>query len=281
VKLSNTSPYYFIRITNSLRIYPAPGGESGRTVIFCTAGDPTAARCCADTHSCPSRVSPFLFRFRASGESKGSVSSWVTLKRGFDAAYDFLKTNRPNAIEQVAVFGPPWAGRWPFSPAAKYPELVCLLAENTFCRTKKSWPTGAGAGLRRRISRWCADAFLRAPQAKADPEPYSPLYNIGKVRLPAMFVSGDNDDLVALQEAEALFGLCRRRKADLDNSRRLPRQVRRGGRRGVQDQGFGVLQRVSPGARRRTAGAAAKIISGRPRDAARAVMHKSLHFPPA
>ena len=49
----------------------------------------------------------------------------------------------------------------------------------------------------------------------ADPEPFSPAHNIGKVKAPAMFINGDHDDLVPLSDAKALYELCPSAKKEL------------------------------------------------------------------
>ncbi|HBA60837.1 MAG TPA: hypothetical protein DCZ92_08460, partial [Elusimicrobia bacterium] len=82
---------------------PAPGGEAGRTVIFCHGWGSNRGEMLRDTHFLAEQGFNLLyFDFRASGESAGAISSVGYLEmRDFDAAYDFLKLNRPHAAEQV------------------------------------------------------------------------------------------------------------------------------------------------------------------------------------
>lgn len=190
---------------------PAPGGESGRTIIFCHGWGSNRGEMLRDTWFLAEKgFNLFYFDFRASGESKGNVSSVGYLEaRDFDAAYEFLKANRPHAAGAVGVMGVSMGGAVAVYSAAKYPELACLLAENTFLTyngvvANWSW---------RRLKMpyfplvWLTLFFVRR-KLKADPEPYSPFYNAGRVKAPALFINGDNDDLVPVADAERLFGLC-------------------------------------------------------------------------
>ena len=190
---------------------PAVGEESGRAIIFCHGWGSNRGEMLRDTWFLAERGFNLLyFDFRASGESKGSVSSVGYLEtRDFDAAYEFLKTNRPHAAEAVGVFGTSMGGSVAVYAAAKYPELVCLLAENTFLSYKKVVANWSWRRLKTPYFPLVAlTLFFVGRKLKADPEPYSPLYSVGKLKLPVLFINGDHDDLVPLPDAEKLFGLC-------------------------------------------------------------------------
>lgn len=190
---------------------PASGGESGRSIIFCHGWGSNRGEMLRDTWFLAEQGFNLLyFDFRASGESKGSVSSVGYLEsRDFDAAYEFLKNNRPHAAEAVGVFGTSMGGSVAIFAAAKYPELACLLAENTFLSYNKVVANWSWRRLKTPYFPlvWLTLFFVRR-KLKADAEPYSPLYNAGKVTVPAMFINGDNDDLVPVHDAEQVFGLC-------------------------------------------------------------------------
>lgn len=190
---------------------PAPGGESGRTIIFCHGWRANRGEMLRDTWFLSELgINLFYFDFRASGESKGEVSSVGYLEtRDFDAAYEFLKNNRPHAAEAVGVFGTSMGGSVAIYAAAKYPELACLAAENAFLSYNKVVANWSWRRLKTPYFPlvWLTLFFVRR-KLKTDPEPYSPLYNADKVRVPSIFINGDNDDLVPVRDAEALFGLC-------------------------------------------------------------------------
>ncbi|MCM2266984.1 MAG: alpha/beta fold hydrolase [Elusimicrobiales bacterium] len=190
---------------------PAPGEENGRTIIFCHGWGSNRGEMLRDTWFLAERgFNLFYFDFRASGESKGSLSSVGYLEtRDFDAAYEFLKNNRPYAAESVGVFGTSMGGSVAVYAAAKYPELACVLAENTFLSYNKVVACWSWNRLKTPYFPLVAlTLFFVRRKLKADPEPYSPLYNAGKVKMPAMFIYGDHDDLVPAEDAERLFGLC-------------------------------------------------------------------------
>ena len=190
---------------------PAVSGESGRTIIFCHGWCSNRGEIMRDTCFLAEKgFNLFYFDFRASGESKGAVSSVGYLEtRDFDAAYEFLKTNRAGAAEAVGVFGTSMGGAVAIYAAAKYPELACLLAENTFLSYEKVVANWSWNRLKTPYFPLVAmTLFFVRRKLKADPEPYSPLYNIGKVAMPSMFINGDSDDLVPVRDAETLFGMC-------------------------------------------------------------------------
>lgn len=197
---------------------PAAGGETDKTIILCHGWGVNRGDLLRDTHFLAEKgFNLFYFDFRASGESGGTISSVGYLEtRDFDAAYDFLKTHRPHAMERAAVFGTSMGGSVAIFAAAKHPELKCLLAENTFLSYRRvianwSW-------LRTKVPYYplvpLTLAFVKM-KLGADPEPFSPAHNIGKVKAPVMFINGDNDDLVPLQDAEALYGACKAEKKQI------------------------------------------------------------------
>jgi hypothetical protein len=190
---------------------PAAGGETEKTIILCHGWGLNRGDLLRDTHFLAEKgFNLFYFDFRASGESKGVLSSVGYLEtRDFDAAYTFLKTHRPMASEQTGVLGTSMGGSVAVYAAAKYPEIKCLLAENTFLSyngvvANWSW-------LRMKVPYWpilAMTLFFVRMKLGVDPEPYSPAHNIGRVKLPALFINGDHDDLVPLSDAEKLYGLC-------------------------------------------------------------------------
>ncbi|MBI4351956.1 MAG: alpha/beta fold hydrolase [Elusimicrobia bacterium] len=197
---------------------PAAGAESGRTIIFCHGWGANRGETLRDTWFLAEKgFNLFYFDFRASGESGGSVSSVGYLEtRDFDAAYEFLKTNRPQAAESVGVFGLSMGGSVGLYAAVKYPELVCLLAESTFLSYNKVVANWGWHRLKTPYFPLVAlTMFFVRRKLKADPEPYSPLYSAGKIKIPALFINGDHDDLVPLPEAEKLFGLCSSEKKQM------------------------------------------------------------------
>ncbi len=191
---------------------------TGCTIIFCHGWRSNRGEMLRDTWFLAEKGFNLLyFDFRASGESKGAVSSVGYLEtRDFDAAYEFLKANRPHAAEAVGVFGTSMGGSVAVYAAVKYPELVCLLAENTFLSYNKVVANWSWRRLKTPYFPLVAlTLFFVRRKLKADPEPYSPLYNAGKIKIPVMFINGDHDDLVPLPDAEALFGLCSSEKKQM------------------------------------------------------------------
>ena len=197
---------------------PAPGGESGRTIILCHGRGSNRGELMRDTHFLAEKGFNLLyFDFRAAGESKGTISSVGYLEtRDFDAAYEFLKHNRAHAAESVAVFGISMGASVAIYAAGKYPELQCVLAENTFLSYSKVVSYWSWKRMKTPYYPLVAmTLFFVRHKLKADPEPYSPLYCVPEVKVPIMFINGDRDDLVPLADAERLFGLCTSEKKQM------------------------------------------------------------------
>ena len=197
---------------------PAVGGETEKTIILCHGWGVNRGDLMRDTHFLAEKgFNLFYFDFRGSGESGGSLSSLGYLEtRDFDAAYDFLKAHRPHAMEHAAVFGASMGGSVAIFAAAKYPELKCLMAENTFLsyrRVVANW-----SWLRTKVPYYplvpLTLAFVKM-KLGADPEPFSPAHNIDKVTAPVMFINGDRDDIVPIRDADTLFGMCRSEKKQM------------------------------------------------------------------
>ena len=197
---------------------PAVGGETEKTIILCHGWGVNRGDLLCDTHFLAEKgFNLFYFDFRASGESGGVLSSLGYLEtRDFDAAYDFLKTHRPHAMESAAVLGSSMGGSVAVFAAAKYPELKCLVAENTFLsyrRVVANW-----SWLRTKVPYYpLVPLVLTFVKMKlgADPEPFSPAHNIGKVKAPVTLINGDHDDIVPLRDAETLYGMCKAEKKQL------------------------------------------------------------------
>ncbi|OGS07470.1 MAG: hypothetical protein A2270_09390 [Elusimicrobia bacterium RIFOXYA12_FULL_51_18] len=197
---------------------PAVGGETEKTIILCHGWGVNRGDLLRDTHFLAEKgFNLFYFDFRASGESGGSISSVGYLEtRDFDAAYDFLKTHRPRAMEHAAVFGSSMGGSVAIFAGAKYPELKCVMAENTFLSYRRvianwSW-------FRTKVPYYpmvpMTLAFVKL-KLGADPEPFSPAQNVDKLKMPVMFICGDRDDIVPLHDAETLYGMCRAEKKQM------------------------------------------------------------------
>lgn len=190
---------------------PAAGGVTGQTIILCHGWGSNRGELLRDTHFLADKgFNLFYFDFRASGESKGLVSSVGYLEtRDFDAAYDFLKTHRPQAAGVVGVFGTSMGGSVAIYSAAKYPEIVCLLAENTFLSYNRVVANWSWRRLKTPYFPLVAmTLFFVRRKLKTDPEPYSPRYSVAGLKMPVLFINGDNDDLVPMADAEELFGMC-------------------------------------------------------------------------
>ncbi len=152
----------------------------------------------------------FYFDFRALGESGGKTSSigYLEIKDAV-AAVNFLKQTYPNASARIGLYGLSMGGMVAICEAAHNPDIACVVAEATYY------------SFRRVVSRW-AWVHRRVPyfplmpiilhyirrQLKANPERYSPKYNISKIApRPVFLIHGRYDNLVPAAQAKQLY-LC-------------------------------------------------------------------------
>ncbi len=148
------------------------------------------------------------FDFRALGESGGTVSSIGYLEvKDLQAAIRFLKDTRPFACEKIGLYGLSMGGMVAICEAAQNPEIKCVVAEASYY------------SFRRVVSRWAwvhnkVPYFPLVPivlhymrrNLAANPERYSPKYNIPKIApRPVFIIHGRYDNLVPAAQAKMLF----------------------------------------------------------------------------
>lgn len=148
------------------------------------------------------------FDFRALGESGGTVSSIGYLEvKDLQAAIQFLKDTRPFACEKIGLYGLSMGGMVAICEAAQNPEIKCVVAEASYY------------SFRRVVSRWAwvhnkVPYFPLIPivlhymrrNLAANPERYSPKYNIPKIApRPVFIIHGRYDNLVPAAQAKMLF----------------------------------------------------------------------------
>ena len=148
------------------------------------------------------------FDFRALGESGGTVSSIGYLEvKDLQAAIQFLKDTRPFACEKIGLYGLSMGGMVAICAAAQNPEIKCVVAEASYY------------SFRRVVSRWAwvhnkVPYFPLMPivlhymrrNLAANPERYSPKYNIPKIApRPVFIIHGRYDNLVPAAQAKMLF----------------------------------------------------------------------------
>ena len=188
---------------------PSLNEDSSETVIICHGRGSNKGQLLQKTHFLAEKYNLFYFDFRACGESKGNMSTIGYMEtRDFDAAYTFLKTNKEGYADRIAVMGCSVGGSVAVYGAAKYPEICGIVAESTFL------------SLRSVVENWCRSklpcftvfvplsiAFYRR-RLKTDPELFSPLFNVPRVKCPALFIYGDNDRLIPAADRNKLVNMC-------------------------------------------------------------------------
>jgi len=196
---------------------PAEGGETDKTIIFCHGWGTNKGEILKDTHFLSEQgFNLFYFDFRASGDSKGDISSVGYLEiRDLDGAVKFLRNFKQKESECLSLYGCSMGGSVAVYGARHYPEIKCLLSESTFLSYKnvvKNWSWN-----RLKVPYFpmvMMTLYFVRRKLKVDSDLYSPLYNITDVKLPCLFINGDNDDLVPVEDAKKLFELCPSKEKD-------------------------------------------------------------------
>ncbi|MEA3306579.1 MAG: alpha/beta hydrolase [Elusimicrobiota bacterium] len=197
---------------------PSVEGESDKTIIICHGWGSNKGEIFRDTHFLSEKGYNLLyFDFRASGESKGVFSTIGYLERkDFNAAYEFLKTHKSEEAKTIGLLGLSMGSSVVIYAASKNKEIKCLVAENAFysyTRVIANW-----SWLRMKMPYWPLvpmTLFFVRMKLKANPDEYSPRYNIGKVTRPILFVNAEHDDLVPIKDGKKLFNLCASEKKEL------------------------------------------------------------------
>lgn len=148
------------------------------------------------------------FDFRALGESGGTVSSIGYLEvKDLRAAIDFLKNTRPAIARHIGLYGLSMGAVVAITEAAQNKDIECVVSEAAYY------------SFRRVVSRWAwvhnkVPYFPLIPiilhyirrNLSANPEHYSPKYNIAKIApRPVLIVHGRYDNLVPAAQAKMLF----------------------------------------------------------------------------
>lgn len=197
---------------------PATSGETNKTIIFCHGWGSNKGEVLKDTYFLAEYgFNLFYFDFRASGESKGEISSIGYLEiKDLESAIEFLKYYKPHAAEKIGVLGISMGGSVATYVASRNDEIKCILLESTFYSYNRV--VGNWSWSRMKIPYYplvpLTLFFVRLKLA-ADPEIFSTIHYIDKITVPVLFVSGDHDDLVPVEDTKILFEKCKSSKKDL------------------------------------------------------------------
>lgn len=148
------------------------------------------------------------FDFRALGESGGKTSSIGYLEtKDVQAAVKFLKATRPRACAKLGLYGLSMGAMVAICEGAHNKEIACVAAEASYY------------SFRRVVARW-AWVKHKVPylpiipimlhymrkNLNANPERFSPKYNISKIApRPVFIIHGRYDSVVPAAQAKMLF----------------------------------------------------------------------------
>lgn len=190
---------------------PAGGGETNKTMIVCHGWGSNKGEILKDTwFLAENGFNLFYFDFRMSGESKGKMASLGYLEtRDLEGAIRFLKTVKTEESSQLYLYGCSMGASVVVYAARHYKDIKAIILESPFLSYKsviKNWSWG-----RLKVPYFpmvMMTLYFVRFKLKIDPELYSPVSNISDVSTPTLIISGDNDDLVSVEQVKRLFELC-------------------------------------------------------------------------
>ncbi|MCX5783719.1 MAG: alpha/beta hydrolase [Elusimicrobia bacterium] len=186
-----------------------PSEKSEKTIILMhgwgnNKGETMAATCFLNELG----YNLLYFDFRGSGESGGEISTIGYLEtRDFEAAMDYLRQRHPQCSRFVGLYGFSMGAAVAVYQAPKTSEVKCVVVEAVFDSYEKV--VGRWVWNNKKIPYYpfmpLMFFFARA-RLDADPEAFSPIYNIDKISpKPLLMIHGSHDGLSPLKDAKKLF----------------------------------------------------------------------------
>lgn len=187
------------------------GPEEKRTVLMCHGWGDNKGDLLKMTHFLNSEAGLNLlyFDFRSHGESDGEYTTIGYLETlDFDAAVDYLRREKPWALERLGVFGLSMGAAVTSVAMVPHTELKCAVLESPF------------SDFRRVVRQWAWNHFkipyfpliqitllmLRLRVGESKVSDHSPLANVGKISpRPLLFIGGDKDVLMPVEEVRRVF----------------------------------------------------------------------------
>ncbi len=113
---------------------PSTTGEA-RTVLMCHGWGDNKGELLQQTYflNASGGFNLMYFDFRSHGESEGEITTIGGLETiDFDAAMDWLRTNRPEQARNIGVFGLSMGAAVTVASMPKHPDLRCAVVESPF-----------------------------------------------------------------------------------------------------------------------------------------------------
>ncbi|MBI3012598.1 MAG: alpha/beta fold hydrolase [Elusimicrobia bacterium] len=147
------------------------------------------------------------FDFRNHGRSGGNKTSLTCLEiKDFESVVRYLKSQKPDQVKSLGIFGFSMGGAVAISGAAKIPEIQAVIAESPFASYKKS--VYRFAKLFYGIPAIIVPITLYFARWRLgfDPEDCSPIYHVHKLSpRPLLIIQGGNDPRMPVSEGQSLY----------------------------------------------------------------------------
>lgn len=196
----------------TLRGWVIPAAKAtDRTIFMCHGWGDNKGDLLRRFHFLAKSANLFLFDSRHHGESDGDISTIGCLEaRDFKAALDWFRANHPAWTRRLGLLGLSMGAAMGIRGMAVHGGFRCALLESPFrsfnrvvhqfCTNAYSLPYIPFVWLTLAIIRW---------RVGEDPEPYSPVrYGPEVPAVPLLFIAGDKDALMPLEEVRGMHDAC-------------------------------------------------------------------------
>ncbi len=149
----------------------------------------------------------FLFNFRGHSDSEGKLTSLGPLElKDFDKAIAFLREAKPDETKRLGVYGHSLGASVAVVGAARHPEILAVVAESPFARTRKTVSLFAKKfyGIPEFPFMYLA-LFITRLRLGISLWHFSPLDEIGKISpRPLFLIHAERDQRMPMKDTEAL-----------------------------------------------------------------------------
>ncbi|MBI3549427.1 MAG: alpha/beta hydrolase [Elusimicrobia bacterium] len=182
--------------------------QTDKTVMICHGWGDNKGDVLERLHFLAKEFNLFLFDFRFHGESEGHMTSLVYYEtRDTKAALEFLARAKPAWRRNLGTFGHSMGATLAIWAASTHPDVKAVAVEspfasfnevvNQFACVNYHLPYFPFGVMTLAIMRW---------RLGLDPEPFSPIYHVGRISpRPTFFIAGEKDMLMPLEVVRKVY----------------------------------------------------------------------------
>jgi uncharacterized protein len=129
--------------------------------------------------------------YRGFGASGGNFPTELQIYEDAELAWQYLTTSRQVKPGNIAIYGESMGGAVAIDLASKHPDAFGIIAQSTFT-------TMSDAARQDRLLRWFPIEWLLTNRFRS-------IEKLRNLKIPVLFIHGDNDAIVAVSMSERLY----------------------------------------------------------------------------